>query len=95
MNMNMSVQTACIGRKVRQRRVSCQLPAGLRWSQRESYCQYIPDSSQWPAVDPTQQYVDFTCVFPISQCYITLILQVRTTGLAGGGGGREGAWGFV
>jgi hypothetical protein len=53
---------------------------GLRWSERDSYCRYIPDSSQWPAVDPTQQFVDFTCIFPLSQCYLTLILQVRGGG---------------
>jgi hypothetical protein len=72
--------------------VSCHLAAGLRWSQRESYCQYIPDSAQWPAVDPTQQYVDFTCVFPISQCYITLIVQVRVHTVSRGaweGGGHK------
>jgi hypothetical protein len=30
-----------------------------------------------PPVDPTQTFVDFDCLFPINQCYITLIVQVR------------------
>lgn len=66
----------------------CVFCTGLRWSERHSYCRYIPDSSQWPPVDPTQQFVDFTCIFPISQCYLTLILQVW--GLCVGG-----VWAYV
>lgn len=54
----------------------CVYYTGLRWSERDSYCRYIPDSSQWPPVDPMQQFVDFDCLFPISQCYLTLLLQV-------------------
>jgi hypothetical protein len=49
--------------------------AGLRWSQRESYCQYIPDAAAQPFHDPTQSFVYFTCIFPISQCLITLVIQ--------------------
>jgi ABC-type multidrug transport system fused ATPase/permease subunit len=49
--------------------------AGLRWSQRESYCQYIPNAADQPLHDPTKNFVDFTCIFPISQCLITLTIQ--------------------
>jgi hypothetical protein len=49
--------------------------AGLRWSQRQSYCQYIPNTADQPLHDPTKSFVDFTCIFPISQCLITLIIQ--------------------
>lgn len=51
------------------------MPAGLRWSQRESYCRYIPDAAQQPLHDPTKSFVDFTCIFPISQCLVTLVIQ--------------------
>lgn len=53
------------------------MSTGLRWSQRDSYCRNITDVAMRPLVDPTQQFVDFDCLFPINQCYITLIVQVR------------------
>jgi len=49
--------------------------AGLRWSQRDSYCQYIPDISQWPQQDSTTTYVNYGCIYPLSQVYATLIVQ--------------------
>eukprot|EP00775_Hariotina_reticulata_P013231 gene13231-13362_t len=48
---------------------------GLRWSQRDSYCQYIPDISQWPQQDSTITYVNYDCIYPLSQVFATLILQ--------------------
>jgi hypothetical protein len=55
--------------------VASPAPAGLRWSQRESYCRYIPNAADQPLHDPTTSFVDFTCIFPISQCLITLLIQ--------------------
>jgi ABC-type multidrug transport system fused ATPase/permease subunit len=56
-------------------RTAALLHAGLRWSQRESYCRYIPNTADQPLHDPTKSFIDFTCIFPISQCFITLIIQ--------------------
>lgn len=52
---------------------------GLRWSQRTSYCQYIPDVTERPPVDPTSFFINYDCIYPLSQIYLTLILQVGHT----------------
>lgn len=48
---------------------------GIRWSQRSSYCQYIPDVQQQPAFDSTVTYIDYDCVYPLNQIYINLAIQ--------------------
>jgi len=48
---------------------------GLRWSQRASYCSYVPGRASQPPYDPTVEYRDYDCVLPISQAYWCLAAQ--------------------
>lgn len=51
-------------------------PAGLRFSERHSYCHYIPDPSKPPTgADMSWLYQDNNCIFSIEQCYVVLIVQ--------------------
>jgi hypothetical protein len=49
--------------------------SGLRWSQRSSYCQYIPDAAAQPPFNPSTTFVSYDCLFPLQQVYVTLIIQ--------------------
>jgi hypothetical protein len=49
--------------------------AGLRWSERSSYCQYIPDPELQPPYDPRTTYKDYNCLLPIEHVYGVLIVQ--------------------
>ena len=45
------------------------LAAGIKWSERSSYCQNIPYLADRPVYNPREQYLDFACVFPLTQIY--------------------------
>lgn len=47
----------------------CCRHAGIRWWQRTSYCQNIPNIKDQPAYNPREEYKNFNCVFPMSQIY--------------------------
>ena len=49
------------------------LPSGLRWSERSSYCQNIPNVNDQPQYDPRQQYINFQCVMPLSLVYCVFV----------------------
>lgn len=50
--------------------------AGLRFSDRHSYCQYVPDPSKPPTgADMSWLYQDKNCIFSIEQCYWVLLVQ--------------------
>lgn len=44
-------------------------PAGIAWSERSSYCQNIPDTTEQPPYNPSEQYVNFDCVVPLNSIY--------------------------
>jgi ABC-type multidrug transport system ATPase subunit len=53
---------------------------GLRWSQRATYCRYIPDPQDQPPYDPTREYRDYDCVLPLSQALWCLAAQALAYG---------------
>ncbi|KAF8060280.1 ABCA2 [Scenedesmus sp. PABB004] len=48
---------------------------GLRWGEQWSYCAHVPDPAAQAPVDPAARYVDYDCIFPLWQVYVTLLVQ--------------------
>lgn len=42
---------------------------GIRWSERSSYCQNIPNTEDQPNYDPKTTYINFKCVMPLALTY--------------------------
>lgn len=47
--------------------------AGLRWSERKSYCLNIPNVNERPIVNLMERYVSFQCVVPLDAIYKAFI----------------------
>ncbi len=48
---------------------------GIKWSERKSYCQYIPSARDQPPYNPALEYRDNDCFFSVNDAYITLVVQ--------------------
>ncbi|KAF8059445.1 ABCA9 [Scenedesmus sp. PABB004] len=48
---------------------------GLRFSQRSSYCRYVPDPAKATAGNMTWLYMENNCIYSIEQCFATLLVQ--------------------
>lgn len=42
---------------------------GIAWSQRDSYCQYIPNIQNQPSYNPSVIYYNFNCVMSMNNIY--------------------------
>lgn len=52
---------------------------GLRWSQRYSYCRYVPVAEDQEPYDTRSEFRDYACIYPIGQVRlrVDLCLQRR------------------
>lgn len=48
---------------------------GLKWSQRNSYCQYVTDPAKQEPINPREVYRSYDCVLPVGEVFIILIVQ--------------------
>lgn len=48
---------------------------GLRWHQQYSYCSYAPEPWQQAPYDPRVEFRSYSCIFPLWQAYLTLLVQ--------------------